>query len=55
MTTQELIQQIQNDAAEWLEMTNVPDQLMIGYMANKILRLQEYVEYLEKRLEYVNR
>lgn len=54
MTAQDLIRQIQEDASEWLEMSEEPATLVAGILADKVIKLQSHIEYLEKRLEHVN-
>ncbi len=53
MTVQDLIRQVQEDASEWLEMTESPDALVSGILASKVIALQGQIEYLERRLQYV--
>lgn len=53
MTAQDIIKQVEENASEWLEMTKNPDAIVSGILANKIVKLQEHIEYLEKRLNYV--
>jgi hypothetical protein len=55
MNANDLIKEVQENASEWLEMAENPAELVAGILANKILKLQDYVEYLEKRLENVSR
>lgn len=54
MTREEIIKQIQEDAGEWLEMIDNPNNHLVGILANKIIKLEDQIDYLEKRLEYVN-
>ncbi len=54
MTPQEIIDEIQYNASEWLEMSENPGMMLAGIMANKIIELQNYIEYLEKRLDHVS-
>lgn len=54
MTREELIKQIQEDAGEWLEMIDNPNDHLVGILANKIIKLEDHITYLERRLEYVN-
>ena len=55
MTSGDLIKQIQEDAAEWLEMSDNPAALTVGILAHKVIQLQSYVEYLERSLQDVRR
>jgi len=52
MTAHDLIAQVRIDASEWLEMTEFPDALISGILANKVIALQDHIEYLERRLQY---
>lgn len=54
MTAEEVIRQVQENAAEWLEMSEDPATLVAGILANKVIQLMEHVQYLEKRLDYVD-
>lgn len=54
MTREEIIKQVQEDAGEWLEMIDNPNDHLVGILANKIIKLEDHINYLEKRLEYVN-
>ncbi len=54
MTAQDLIRQVKKDASEWCEMTSNPDAIVSGILANKIIRLQDHIEYLERRLHHVS-
>jgi len=53
MTADEVVQQLKENASEWLEMTEDPTALLVGILANKIVSLYDQVEYLEKRLKTV--
>jgi hypothetical protein len=55
MTTEDIIRQVQEDASEWLEMSENPDALVSGILAGKIIKLNSYIEYLEKRINHVSR
>ncbi len=55
MTAQDIIRQVEKDASEWLEMTENPDAMVSGILAQRIVDLQGYIEYLETRLDYVSR
>ncbi len=54
MTAQDLIKQAKDSAGEWIEMTSNPDAIVSGILANKIIRLQDHIEYLERRLHHVS-
>ena len=55
MKADQIITQVREDASEWLEMSNNPDALVSGILANKIIKLESYIEYLERRLKYENK
>ncbi len=55
MTSQELIDQTIEQSYEWLEMSSDPTYLIVGILANKVIKLQDHIDYLEKRLEHVSR
>jgi flagellar biosynthesis chaperone FliJ len=52
MTPDQLIQKIKDDASEWLEMSEDPANFLAGILAHKIIRLEEYIQYLEKRINH---
>jgi len=54
MTPQEIIDEIQESASEWLEMSEEPGLMLAGIMANKIIELKNHIEYLQKRLDHVS-
>ncbi len=51
MTATDIIREVQENASEWLEMAENPAELIAGILAEKIVRLNNYIEYLEKRVE----
>lgn len=52
MTGEEIIKQIQDEASEWLEMSEDPGMFIAGVLANKIITLTEYIKFLEKMAGY---
>ena len=54
MNAEDIIKQVQEDAAEWLEMEENPAALIAGILAGKIVKLNNYIEYSEKRLNYAS-
>jgi hypothetical protein len=54
MTSEDIIRQVQENASEWLEMTQDPAALVAGILANKIIKLNDHIEYLERRLQHVS-
>lgn len=55
MTAEDVIRQVQENAAEWLEMSEDPAALVAGILANKVIDLMDHIKYLEKRLNHVQR
>ena len=55
MTAKQLIKEIQENASEWLEMSTDPAAFVAGILANKVIKLQEYIEYLERRVKHANK
>ena len=54
MNSEDVIREIRQNASEWLEMTSDPKAMIIEIMAKKIINLNEYIEYLERRLNNAN-
>lgn len=54
MTAEEIIQEVKENASEWLEMVEDPEVFISGILANKIIKLTSHIEYLEKRLNHVS-
>ena len=52
MTPDDIIKSVCDRAGEWLEMSENPDDLIKGILANDIIRLKKYINYLEKRVKY---
>jgi hypothetical protein len=52
MNATDVIRKVQEDASEWLEMTENPTELLVGILSNKIVELNNQIEYLEKRLKH---
>jgi len=51
MTVETIIRETKEKCSEWLEMTNDPAIFIARVLAQKIIDLQGYIEYLEKRIE----
>ena len=49
-----VIREVQEDASEYLEMLENPTDLVVGILANKVVKLTEYIVYLERRLKNDN-
>ncbi len=50
MNSQDILQEIQYKYSEYIEMSDNPDAFISTILANKIISLNEYIEYLEKRV-----
>lgn len=55
MDPNDIINEVIDSAGEWLEMTEDPATLVVGILANKIVKLNQHIEFLEKRVKYVSR
>lgn len=55
MNAEELIKEVYDEASEYAEMTKDPALFVAGILANKVIKLTEQIEYLEKRLDHVSR
>lgn len=51
MNAADIIKEIQINASEWLEMSDNPDLFVAGVLANRIIFLNNHIEYLERRLQ----
>jgi len=47
----QIIETVKENAAEWLEMSSNPDEIIIGILAKQIVKLQVQNEILEARLQ----
>ena len=54
MNAKDVIRQVHEEAGEWIEMSEDPATLIAGILATKVVRLTSYIEYLQKRLQYVS-
>lgn len=52
MNANDIINQVHENCSEWIEMSDNPDRFVSGVLANKILKLNDYISYLEKRLQH---
>lgn len=50
MSAQQVLKEVCEYASEWTEMTKDPAALVAGILANKVAELENYIDYLEKRL-----
>lgn len=51
MNVTQIIAEVEKDYSEWIEMSHEPHKFIMGVLANKIIRLENQVEYLERRLK----
>ncbi len=51
MSHQEIINHVRDHASEWLEMSENPDEIIIGILAKKIVSLEIEKQILEDRLK----
>jgi len=50
MNAKNVIEQIQETYAEWIEHAENPLQFIAGVLANKIVMQQHHIDYLERRI-----
>lgn len=55
MTPEKLIEDIEEYASEWIEMSENPAMFIAGILAKKIIKLEDYILFLETRLRYAIR
>lgn len=53
MNAGQVIREVVEAAGEYLEHSENPDAMVSGILATKIVNLQSYIEYLERRLANV--
>ena len=51
MNARDVIKEVQENASEWLEMSENPAEFLAGVLAQKIVNLNSHIEYLERRLD----
>jgi len=51
LKSRQLIEKIEFDFSEWIEMSDNPSDFVAGILANKVISLQEYIAFLEKRIQ----
>lgn len=51
MTPEQIIKEVQKDAEEYLEMCSDPEAMIAGILANRIIKLIEHIEYLDRKIE----
>lgn len=52
MKKEDIIKQVYEDASEWLEMSEHPSAIVEGILAEKIVKLKDYIDYLERRIRH---
>jgi len=52
MNASELIREVEEKCSEYLEMTRNPSAFIAEVLANKVIKMQFQIEYLERRLNY---
>lgn len=51
MNADDVIREIQENYAEWIEMSDDPTMFVAEVLAKKVINLQEHIQYLERRVE----
>lgn len=51
-TGQQLLDETMYRIGEWMEMSDNPAALVAGVLANEVIKRDEYIEYLERRLKH---
>lgn len=51
MTATEIIQETCSTAQEWIEMSSNPEMTLSIILAQKIVQLNSYIDYLERRVK----
>jgi hypothetical protein len=50
MTAEYIIREIQENAGKWLKIIEDPATVVAGILSNKVIKLQDQIKYLERRL-----
>ena len=50
MTANEIIKETCENAMEWIEMSSNPEMTLSIILAQKIVKLNSYIDYLERRV-----
>lgn len=50
----DIVEEIKEKYYEYLEMMENPDSFVIGVMAKEILKLNNYINFLQKRIDHVS-
>lgn len=51
MTANDIINITKEHASEWIEMAENPDKFLCNVLANQIVDMQNYIDYLERRVK----
>ncbi len=51
MNSSDVIAKVSEQYSEWLEMVEDPSLFIASVLANKVIKLEDYISYLEKRLK----
>lgn len=49
MNALEIITEVEKNYSEWIEMMDNPHEFIVGILANKIVKLEGHIQYLERR------
>jgi hypothetical protein len=52
MKAEDIIREIKDHASEWIEMSPDPSYLIAWILAQRVVKLSNYIDYLEKRLQH---
>ncbi len=54
MTPQDIIKEVEENASEWLEHATDPASFVAGILANRVIQLNQHIDYLKKVLKNVS-
>lgn len=52
MNPDDVIKKVEDNVSEWSEMSANPGYFIARVLATKIIKLEQHIEYLEKRLKH---
>lgn len=55
MTGEDLIRQVQEEYSEYLEMVQCPATFVAGVLAGRMVTMMDHMEFIERRLDAVER
>jgi flagellar biosynthesis chaperone FliJ len=55
MTPADVIREVEEYASEYLQEVNDPAAMVAGILAQRIIDMNHYIDYLEKRIRYDSR